>query len=391
MLKQLLLLSLFALAAFSLQAQGIDFFKDSFAAAKAEAAAQDKLIFVDAYAVWCGPCKRMAAQVFPDEKVGAFFNRNFVSLKIDMEAAENEAFRREYPVSAFPTLFFLKADGTIVQQVKGALDVASLINAGEKALASAEPTEDYAAAYEAGQRDPELIYKYVRALIRSGEPHLRIANEYLRDQSDLNSKQNLEFLLLAATEADSRVFTMMTDRQEAIIALKSADVFTSQVYSACQATVKKAIEYSMESLLEEATEKMATFVPEKATAFTLESQMAYARAHNDAKTFSKAAASYAKEVISEDADKLESLALDLANTFEKDSRALKVAQELAEEAVALGEGYRYSYSLAIILKQAGKYREARAAAERALAMAREQEPRAASMLESFLEQLTEEG
>ncbi|RME94118.1 MAG: DUF255 domain-containing protein, partial [Bacteroidetes bacterium] len=148
MLKQLLSFSLLALAALSLPAQGIDFFEESFEEAKAEAASQDKLIFVDAYAVWCGPCKRMAAKVFPDEKVGAFFNRHFISLKIDMEAAENEAFRRDYPVAAYPTLFFLNADGTIVQQVKGALDAEKLIRAAQQALAAAEPAEDYATAYE---------------------------------------------------------------------------------------------------------------------------------------------------------------------------------------------------------------------------------------------------
>jgi tetratricopeptide (TPR) repeat protein len=325
----------------------------------------------------------------PTRRWGAFFNRNFVSLKIDMEAAENEAFRREYPVAAFPTLFFLQADGTIIQQVKGALDVAGLISAAEKALASAEPAEDYAAAYAEGNRDPELIYKYVRALIRSGEPHLRVANDYLRTQRDLNSKQNLEFLLLAATEADSRIFTMMTERQDAIVALKSTDLFTSQVYAACQATVKKAIEYSMESLVQEATEKMEAFVPEKAEAFALESRMGYARAHNDAKTYSKAAADYADDIISEDADKLLDLALDLANSFESDSRSMKVAEEIARTADKIGDGYRYPYSLAVILQQAGKLDDAREAAERALAIAREQEPRATRMIEQFLEQLKE--
>ena len=72
--------------AFTANAQGgIEFFHGTWAEAKAKAKAEDKLIFVDAYAEWCGPCKRMSAQTFPDPKAGEFFNPNFICLKIDME------------------------------------------------------------------------------------------------------------------------------------------------------------------------------------------------------------------------------------------------------------------------------------------------------------------
>lgn len=65
----------------TISAQGIDFFKGEWEAALEQARNQDKLIFVDAYATWCGPCKRMAADVFPDPQVGAFYNRNLFLLK----------------------------------------------------------------------------------------------------------------------------------------------------------------------------------------------------------------------------------------------------------------------------------------------------------------------
>ena len=49
------------------------------------AAAEDKLIFMDAYTTWCGPCKKMDRQVFPLESVGNFYNDKFISVKMDME------------------------------------------------------------------------------------------------------------------------------------------------------------------------------------------------------------------------------------------------------------------------------------------------------------------
>lgn len=375
----------------TLSAEGIEFFHGTWEEALAEAEAQDKLIFVDAFAVWCGPCKRMANNVFPQEEVGVFYNRNFINMKIDMEAPENEAFRREYPVAAFPTLFFIDNKGEIVHQTKGAKDVDGLIRVGKVALNAAEPVADFAEAYESGDRDPQLIYKYVQSLIRSGEPHLQITNEYLRSQTDLNTEQNLRFLLLTATEADSRVFDMFAKRKDAIVSLTSEAMFTSQVEAACKATVNKAVEYSMESLLEEAIEKMETYSPKKAQRFALKSSMRYAKAHNDAKAFTKAAKAFAKDVISDDANKLQDLALELANEFEEDSRALSTAEDIIQQAIDVGEGYRLHYSLAIILKKQAKYKEARAAAQQSLMLAKEEQPRAVGMLEDFIERLSNQG
>src|SRR5690606_35024884 len=91
----------------SVQAEGIEFFSGTFEQAKTAAQEQGKIIFVDAYAVWCGPCKRMASSVFPDASVGEIYNMHFISMKIDMERGEGLTFREKYPVTAFPTLFYL--------------------------------------------------------------------------------------------------------------------------------------------------------------------------------------------------------------------------------------------------------------------------------------------
>ena len=55
----------------TVKAQGIEFVHDkSFDEIRAMAKAQNKLIFMDCYTTWCGPCKRLSAQVFPDSAVG---------------------------------------------------------------------------------------------------------------------------------------------------------------------------------------------------------------------------------------------------------------------------------------------------------------------------------
>ena len=91
-LKHLLLsalLLLVALPALAQEGQGIRFFKGSFEEALKEAQRQGKPLFVDFYATWCVPCKKMEKTVFTQPEVGTYFNERFISLQLDAEKPEN--------------------------------------------------------------------------------------------------------------------------------------------------------------------------------------------------------------------------------------------------------------------------------------------------------------
>lgn len=88
--------------------------------AKKEALKSGKLIFIDAYTDWCGPCKRMAATSFKDEAVGDLFNKNFINVKIEMEKSpEGPDVARKYGVKAYPTLLIIDGTGRVVKQTIG--------------------------------------------------------------------------------------------------------------------------------------------------------------------------------------------------------------------------------------------------------------------------------
>lgn len=100
----------------------------------AEAKQQNKLIFMDAYAVWCGPCKWMTKNVFSVPEVGQVFNRNFINAYIDMEKGEGVALRKQYNIRFYPTYLFINGDGEVVHKVVGQTDTVSFIQHGLDAI-----------------------------------------------------------------------------------------------------------------------------------------------------------------------------------------------------------------------------------------------------------------
>jgi thiol-disulfide isomerase/thioredoxin len=365
------LTALLLLSGAALMAQGIEFFHGTWEEALEKAKAEEKVIFVDAYAEWCGPCKRMASTVFPDEKVGAFYNRHFINMKIDMEKGMGLEFRKKFPVSAYPTLFFIDGEEELVQQSRGAKAVDGLIELGQRVLEKADNSEEYAKEYEAGERDPEFVYKYVKALNRTGKSSLRVANEYFDTDPDLSTEFNLRFLFEAATEADSKLFTMMTDRRDAIELLVGKAAFDQKVYEACKATANKAAEFKSEFLLEEAQSKMKDHYSKKADAFELETNVAYYRSQREADAYAKACKKYAKKGIDKDAEALYDLALEMVEYFKGNPDVMKEAEDIAKAATKQGGEYLHFLAYAEILRVNGKPEDALKAAEEALERAQE--------------------
>ena len=114
--------------------EGIEFFHGSFDEALALAKKENKMIFMDAYATWCGPCKGMSRDVFTSKRVGEMFNEKFINIKMDMEKGEGPALARKYGVRAYPTLFFLDSEGKVIGKEMGYHNNNQLIGIAEKAL-----------------------------------------------------------------------------------------------------------------------------------------------------------------------------------------------------------------------------------------------------------------
>lgn len=359
--------------ALQLGAQGIDFFHGSFNEALEESKKTGKPIFMDAFAKWCGPCKRMAATTFKDEAVGEFFNKNFINLKIDWEESEGVSLRGKYAVSAFPTLFFIGSNGEVIHKIVGGQDVSGLLRQGEMALGKVDYSREYATLYEKGDRSPELVYNYVKALNKSGKSSLSVSNEYLRTQTDLTTEFNKRFILEAAVEADSRIFDLLIKHQTEIGMQEGLDAVRNRIELACTNTLNKAIQFQTPELLEEAKAKMKANLPNKADEFAAKADYDYNKAAKDAPKFGKSCDAYAKKVAKGDPKGLAKMAADIASSFSKDEKCMKLAEKYAKQAAEKGNDYHFYMTYAEILKTNGKKKQALAAANKSLEMVKSSE------------------
>ena len=142
-----------------------DFRHITFSEAKAAAKAENKLVFIDFYTEWCGPCKRMATAVFPLKEVGDFINPKFVCVKIDAEKGEGKDLAKTYNVKAYPTFVITDADGNEKGRFVGMRDEDKLKVEIERISDPNKSPERIKQRYDEGERTAEVVSAYAADLV----------------------------------------------------------------------------------------------------------------------------------------------------------------------------------------------------------------------------------
>ncbi len=153
----------FSLLSFS---EGITFEKGSWKEAVAKANAERKIIYLDVYTSWCGPCKRMAKNYFPDEEVGVAYNKNFISISIDAEKGEGIEIAKKYNVNGYPTNLFINPQNEeIIYKTMGMpSDKNGFMKNGETAVAEKnDPMKpaDYERRFLSNNYDETFLRSYL--------------------------------------------------------------------------------------------------------------------------------------------------------------------------------------------------------------------------------------
>ncbi len=80
---------------------------------------ENKVIFLDIYATWCGPCKMLKKNTFTDKEVGEYFNAHFINVTLDGEKGEGALLAKKYELHAYPTMLFIQPDGKAKAEAVG--------------------------------------------------------------------------------------------------------------------------------------------------------------------------------------------------------------------------------------------------------------------------------
>lgn len=112
----------------------VRFLDSSTDAVRKEAIAQDKLVFIDLYATWCGPCKAMERDVFSKKEVGDFMDEYFVAAKYDIDKPTGKALAGKHGVRSIPTYLVFNTEGDLLGKITG-------IHAGRRVYR--RPSEDH--------------------------------------------------------------------------------------------------------------------------------------------------------------------------------------------------------------------------------------------------------
>lgn len=226
---------------------------------KEKAKKENKYIFIDGYTTWCTWCKWADKNIFSLPEVGEYYNKNFVSVKVqfDVNAKDNEAIKRwyeeakimkeKYKISSYPMYLFLDADGKILHRLSGApstgkefIELASVVFDHEK---------QYYALVEqlnAGQQDSSFLINMVKAALKADdyETVSKASSIYIRNLKDPFQKNNIEFILRRTNSSADPGFTILLNNPEQVKQIMGENKIVDTVISGI--VTSEAIEAAME-------------------------------------------------------------------------------------------------------------------------------------------------
>jgi thiol-disulfide isomerase/thioredoxin len=162
---------------------------------------EKKLIFVDCYTDWCGPCKLLATNVFTRDEVADYFNRHFVNAKFEMEKDKDGILLKgRFGIKVFPTLIFVdpKTQEVVHQFVGYRSGTEWLIEGASIAGDPLNSLRGLVTQYEAGKREPLFMSHFLKALYAAYmlEELERVAVEYQNSlaEEQFVTKENWEMI-----------------------------------------------------------------------------------------------------------------------------------------------------------------------------------------------------
>ncbi len=311
---------------------GIPFVKAEWKDIVAKATKEKKYIFIDAYTVWCNPCKWMDANVYNSKKAEDYFGEKFISLKMDMEKDEGLLFKDKYKVEAYPTYLFFDPAGKIIHRFQGPLEVDEFLKEVANTFIPEKAFYELKRKYEKGGKDENTLYEYILASFKAyGEVNADLLEDYFDTQDDLLSKKNWKIMDDFVLDIKSKPFRYLTANREKFFPVYGKDVIEKKIYL---------------------------------------TKMSYYAKYDDWKNYAVVSVAYAEKYSMNDWKDLDAIAWRLSEKV-KDNKVLAKAEILVKRSIQLEPNFLNHETLAQVLFKMGKYKEAHLVTMNSIRMAKE--------------------
>ncbi|TXF89454.1 DUF255 domain-containing protein [Neolewinella aurantiaca] len=329
-----------------------------------------KIIFIDAYTTWCGPCKMMAAKVFPEAKVGEVYNERFINAKFDMEKGEGPGLAQRYSVMAYPTYLFVDGNGDIVHKGIGYIPQEEFL-----ALADAASGENSLGVlnkrYDDGDRSEEFLAEYSQVLTKVYEQKKanKVSGEYLDMKEDWSDPATMELLITNPGELGGKRMNYLTSNADKAMEVAGAGSFVMTMQQAIIGNYMKTNQTRTLPEVAEIADDYKQYGGSITQRLIDHYTMLRAEQVGDNEAYLPAAVKYYSTYGSDSAMELNAVAW---NVFESSDNQeyLKQALNWAKQSVELEKGYANMDTLAWLYNKTGNKKMARKTAKEAIELAK---------------------
>lgn len=324
----------FSFLAANAQDEGMKFQHDKTFNQIVELAQKDnKYIFIDAYASWCGPCKWMAKYIFPVKEVGDLFNKNYINAKFDMEKGEGLELAKRFEVKNYPTYLILNKNGELVHRGLGSMEKEDFLKLGEEGIHPDKQFVSLKKKYISGDRDKKFLLSFVNAAFNAQDSLYNVAlKEYLSTEQNITDTNNLKLISAMTQTVNDAGFEYLikypNEFKQGIGAENYTNLVEELVYNEGRKRAKNG------KGTEDFKKYVAQYFPEKADMLTMEYEVNSLKRSGNWKAYYPKAKQFATQYAWNDYDRLNSMAWNIYENV-KDKKALQDALKWALHSVEL--------------------------------------------------------
>lgn len=376
MLKSILSITFLSLSITVIsQNKTINFEHGTFAEIKAKAQKEHKLIFIDAFTTWCGPCKQMSKSVFTNDAVADFYNFSFINAKIDMEKGEGIELAKQYEVKCYPNLLFIDGDGNLVHRVAGSMSTKEFINLGKETQYPEKCFSYYTKNFEANKTNVDFLAKYIEARESTCLESQDLVKDYFAQQTEenLTSQANWDMIVYHINDMDSKVFEFVIANKQKYIQLFTEKAVNGKIDGVSESTLASIIKtkpFDAKKYNDTKT-KIETFHTPNTKLIFVEADMKLAEHDNNWDDYAKLALANVDAYYLKNANELNSIAWNFYEKIE-DKEALAKAEVWASKACELEKTYANLDTYAAVLYKIGKQDLALQTATKAIDVAKKE-------------------